>query len=257
MKTDFQQLTQTWEELGEKDPLWAVVTHSDKRGGRWNLAEFMGTGERDIAHYHQLIGRHMPMPGQFFHVLDFGCGVGRLTSAWGKRARQATGVDISASMLEVAKKNLAGRDNLHFVLNQNPDLSVFKDGEFDLVFSLICLQHMPWPVAAGYIAEFARVCQRGGIVAFQLPSRDKDPDRMAKFRKWIIEHLPFGAGRLYRRWRHGTSALFDMYYTPRQQVEATAAAAGLELIHREPDASAGATVESFFYIFRKPPAKAK
>ena len=116
---------------------------------------------------------------------------------------------------------------------------------------------MPWPFAAGYIAEFARVCQRGGIVAFQLPSRETHPDRMAKFRKWIVEHLPFGAGRLYRRWRHGTSALFDMYFTPSQQVEATAAAAGLELIHREPDASAGATVESFFYIFRKIPAQAK
>jgi ubiquinone/menaquinone biosynthesis C-methylase UbiE len=251
MKSDLQELSQTWEELGEKDPLWAVVTHPDKRDGRWNLAEFMETGERDIAHYHQLIARHVPASGLFSHVLDFGCGVGRLTSAWGKRAKQATGVDISAAMLEVAKKNLAGRDNLHFVLNQNPDLRVFKNGGFDLVFSLICLQHIPWPIAACYIAEFARVCQHGGVVAFQLPCREMNPDQMIKFRKWIIEHLPFGAGRLYRRWRRGTSAVFEMYYTPRQEVEATAAAAGLELIHREPDASAGATVESFFYIFKK------
>ena len=33
--------------------------------------------------------------------------------------------------------------------------------------------------------------------------------------------------------------------------EAAAAAAGLKLIHREPDTSAGATTEGFFYVFGK------
>jgi ubiquinone/menaquinone biosynthesis C-methylase UbiE len=252
LETKFQQLSQTWEELGEQDPLWAVASLPDKRGGRWNLVEFMETGERGIAHYHQLIAAHFPNTGAFAHVLDFGCGAGRLTCAWGRRARQATGVDISSSMLEIAKKNLADRDNLHFVLNQNPDLRVFKDETFDLVFSLICLQHMPWPIAAGYISEFARVCRRGGIVAFQLPSRAPRSNWAARFRKTLIDRLPFGWGRLYRQWRHGSSVVFDMYFTPDSTVEATAAAAGLKLIHREPDASAGAATGGFFYIFGKP-----
>jgi SAM-dependent methyltransferase len=248
---DLQQLAQTWEVLGEQDPLWAVASRPDKRGGRWNLAEFMETGERDIAHYHRLLAGHVPDAGMFSHVLDFGCGVGRLTCAWSRRARQATGVDISAAMLEVAKKNLAGRENIHFVLNQNQDLRIFRDEEFDLVFSLICLQHMPWPMAAGYIREFARVCRRGGIVAFQLPSTAPRYNWAARFRKFFIDRLRFGWGRLYRQRRHGSSVVFDMHYTACPMVEATAATAGLKLLQREPDASAGATVESFFYIFKK------
>ena len=35
----------------------------------------------------------------------------------------------------------------------------------------------------------------------------------------------------------------------------TASGAGLQLIHREPDKSAGEASEGFFYVFRKAPAK--
>ena len=251
MKSDLRRVMETWEVLGKEDPLWAVFSDPKKRGGRWDLQEFMETGEPAVAHYYGLITTHARVSGMFSHVLDFGCGVGRLTFAWAKRANRVTGVDISSGMLGVAKSNLAGRQHVNFVLNQSDDLRSFKEAEFDLVFSFVCLQHMPWPIAAGYIAEFSRICAPGGIVAFQLPSRTLQADSMAKFRKSLVESLPFGMDRLYRRWRHGSSVAFDVYYTPSSLVEATAAAAGLKLIHREPDASAGPTTEGFFYVFGK------
>ena len=249
---NLRELKQTWEELGRQDPLWAVVSHPDKRGGRWDLAEFMETGEKAIAYYHHLLATHAHCRGTFSHVLDFGCGVGRLTRAWGPKSRKVTGVDISATMLEMAKKNLAHHQNIEFVLNQREDLRLFAGETFDLVFSLICLQHMPWPLAARYLGEFARVCQPDGLVAFQLPSRAPRSHWKARLRKTIVDGLPFGAGRFYRRWRHGSAAAFDTYYTARHLVEERAAAAGLRLVHCEPDLSAGPGTEGFFYIFRKP-----
>jgi ubiquinone/menaquinone biosynthesis C-methylase UbiE len=211
----------------------------------------METGEGAVARYYELITNHVRRSGIFSHVLDFGCGVGRLTFAWGKRAKRVTGLDISAPILQIANSNLAGREHINFILNQTDDLRVFKEGEFDLVFSFVCLQHMPWSLAAGYIAEFSRICQPGGVVAFQLPSRKFQADRMARFRKSLIESLPFGMDRLYRRWRHGSSVGFEMHFTPSAVVEAAAAAAGLKLVHREPDTSAGASTEGFFYVFEK------
>ena len=160
MKSDLRRVTETWEVLGKEDPLWAIFSHPDKRGGRWDLREFMETGERDVARYYELIAKHAHAPGMFSHVLDFGCGVGRLTFPWGKRAKRVTGVDISAAMLQIANNNLAGREHVSFILNQRKDLRVFKEGEFDLVFSHVCLQHMPWPLAHGYIADFCRICRR-------------------------------------------------------------------------------------------------
>jgi ubiquinone/menaquinone biosynthesis C-methylase UbiE len=251
MKSDLRRVTETWEVLGKEDPLWAIFAHPDKRGGRWDLREFMETGEQDVARYCELITKHVDRSGIFSHVLDFGCGVGRLTFAWGKRAKQVTGVDISAPILQIANSNLAGREHIHFILNQSEDLRVFRESEFDLVFSFVCLQHMPWALAASYIAEFSRICQPGGVVAFQLPSRTFQADGMARFRKTLVESLPFGMDRLYRRWRHGSSVAFEMHFTPSAVVEAAAAASGLKLLHREPDTSAGTTTEGYFYVFEK------
>lgn len=38
------------------------------------------------------------------HALDFGCGVGRLTQALAAHFDEVTGVDISPSMIKLAKK---------------------------------------------------------------------------------------------------------------------------------------------------------
>ncbi|HLH57246.1 MAG TPA: methyltransferase domain-containing protein [Verrucomicrobiae bacterium] len=252
MKSDLRHLSETWEVLGKEDPLWAIYSHPDKRGGRWNMKEFMETGEQTVSQYYELIAKHIPTTGLFSHVLDFGCGVGRLTFAWAKRAKSVTGVDISSAMLKIANSNLAGKDHVKFVLNPSEDLRIFKEGEFDLVFSLVCLQHMPWSMAAKYITDFARICAPAGVVSFQLPTRKLQTDRMAEFRQSLVESLPLGMGKVYRRWRHGSSAAFDVYFTPRSTVESTASQAGLRLIHVEPDPCAGPTTEGFFYIFRKP-----
>jgi len=136
-------------------------------------------------------------------------------------------------------------------LNEATDLGCFEQGRFDLVFSHICLQHIPWRLTASYIGEFARVCRSGGWVAFQLPSRSFRKMSPAAIRKKIIDVLPFGLDRAYRNWRHGCPVVFEMHFVPPSTVIKTAKQAGLAELHREPDQSAGESVESFVYIFRK------
>lgn len=251
MRPSFERLKETWLELGRHDPLWAVVTRDDARGGRWDLPEFFQTGEQEVARYHHLLGQHAGGPRQFDHVLDFGCGVGRLSRAWSTRAKAVTGVDLSPSMIERGRLYLRDRNSVDLRVNEHPDLRSFPDETFDLVFSHICLQHMAWPIAAGYVREFARVCRPGGWVVFQLPSRRLNPISLDLIRKNIVDHLPFGLDRVYRRWRRGCAVIFEMHLTPPGQVTQTAQAAGLAQLHREPDPSAGETIEGFIYIFQK------
>jgi SAM-dependent methyltransferase len=248
----FEDLKQTWIQLGAEDPLWAVFSCDGKEGGKWKLDEFLATGEGDVARYHELIRQHAKAPEQLGDVLDFGCGVGRLVLAWSRRARSATGVDISAPMIEHAARILAQTPNAKAVLNESPDLAQFADASFDVVATHICLQHIPPQFVPGYLREFGRICRPGGAVAFQLPSRLLRADHGAHARRWIVEHLPFGLGKVYRRWKHGTVARFDVYTTPAEQVVAAATAGGLVLVHQEPDRSAGADIESFIYVFTKP-----
>lgn len=248
-----ERLRSTWSELGANDPLWAVATVDAKRRGKWATKDFFETGERDVARYHDLLMRVAGCPPEFDHILDFGCGVGRLSLPWGRRATRVTGVDISPGMIATGQQFGKSVSNVELRLNEEPDLLCFEDDRFDLVFSHICLQHIPWDLTAGYLREFARVCRRGGWVVFQLPSRSlRKLSWIAAFRKGIVDRLPFGLGRAYRNWKYGCPVLFEMYFVLSEEVVESARQAGLTEVHREPDQSAGKSVESFIYIFRRP-----
>jgi len=248
---DFQKLQSAWESLGRDDPLWAVVSHDDKAAGKWDAAEFLRTGETDVSRFHELLRARAGAPPKFREVLDFGCGVGRLSLAWSRRADRVVGVDISQPMLERGRDLARGNPNVELLLNSRPDLELFADNRFDLVTSHVCLQHMPWTLAAEYVREFARVCAPAGVIAFQLPSRWLAGGWLPRFRRRLVDSLPFGGAKWYRRWRHGREQVFEMHFTPQTEVLQVAAAAGLQLLHLEPDASAGPGTEGFIYIFRK------
>ena len=250
--TQIRRLEQTWTELGRDDPLWAVVSHDDKRGGRWVVDDFMRTGEIQVTRLHDLLVHQAGAPDRFAHVLDFGCGVGRLSAAWGRRAARVTGVDISVPMIERGRVLLGSASNVDLRVNKCEDLSQFEDGRYDLVFSFLCLQHVPWNLAAGYLREFARICAEGKWVAFQIATRRLKRGWAARLRRWIVDTLPFGLDRKYRSWRHGTAVAFDVYVVPAETVERAVADAGLDLIHREPSNATGDDIEGFFYIFHKP-----
>ena len=96
------------------------------------------------------------------NILDFGCGVGRLTRAWAPYAGSITGIDIAEEMVRLGKELNQDVSNVVLVLNQHADLRGIADSSIELVFSHICLQHMPFNLAAEYIGEFARVVRPGG-----------------------------------------------------------------------------------------------
>jgi hypothetical protein len=45
---ELERLQQSWNAFGEQDPLWAILTIPDRRGGRWDLDEFLATGRADV-----------------------------------------------------------------------------------------------------------------------------------------------------------------------------------------------------------------
>lgn len=160
-----------WERLAEVDAMWAVLTAPGRKGGRWDVEEFFGTGEAEIAHVLSTAER-LGQPARRERALDFGCGVGRLTRALGKRFEKAVGVDISAGMIEQARRLNADVPSCEFLVNAVSDLGQLETGSFDLVYSSIVLQHLP---SRGeierYVAEFLRVVRPDGLVSFGIPRR--------------------------------------------------------------------------------------
>src|SRR6185312_6233540 len=83
--TDLEKLKNTWDGLAERDALSAILTDDNRTGGRWNLAEFMATGDAEIETVLNHLVKIGHAPDTRGVALDFGCGVGRLTQALARR----------------------------------------------------------------------------------------------------------------------------------------------------------------------------
>lgn len=158
-----------WDKLARKDPYWAVLTDPDKTDNRWQIAEFFETGRQTVDIDMAKISQTVPTM-RTDRVLNFGCGVGRLTQGLAAHFDRVDGVDIAAPMIERAQTHNQHPDRVNYHLNPTSDLRLFPDDHFDLIYSVISLQHIPSPLISGYLREFARICRPGGLIFFQLPA---------------------------------------------------------------------------------------
>ena len=159
----------TYEEYGKTDPLYAVLSREGTENKSWDVDEFMATGRQEIADAMKHLAK-LDVHVNRNRALDFGCGVGRLTQALCEEFEEAVGVDISYSMIEIAKSYNVFGDRCEYRVNTTDDLAKFDDACFDFVYSNISLQHSPPEASSNYIAEFFRVLRSGGVGVFQIPS---------------------------------------------------------------------------------------
>lgn len=167
--TEFDQLRATWTQLGDVDPLWAILSDPAKEGGKWDVAQFFRSGEIDLGRVLDQLAA-LGIDVTLGTALDFGCGVGRVTQAMSQRFEQTHGVDVAESMIEQANRFNRAPERCTYHHNPRPDLGLFSDSTFDFVYSMIVLQHMAPELAKGYVREFLRVVKPGGVVVFQLPA---------------------------------------------------------------------------------------
>lgn len=210
-----------YEEWGEKDPLYAVLTRKRRRGNRWDPEEFFRTGREEIA---EVLARAAALPAEpgRERALDFGCGVGRLTQALAEHFREVVGVDISHTMVEKAREYDRHPERVRYLVNTGDDLGVLEDGAFDLVYSSITLQHIPPEYQARYIAEFMRVLRPGGLAIFQ--TRDGPRIRPGTPRAWL-----YALRRQYlrRAWKRLRGRIpYEMHSIARSRVEEAVAEGG-------------------------------
>lgn len=167
---DLHELERNWEAFGRQDPMWAIVTDDRFKGGKWDSDAFHLSGERDIEILRNATIHH-GLSFEGASALGFGCGVGRLTQALRGYYTHATGLDIAPSMIDQATRSNRHGDACQYFVNESNDLSRFSDNSFDLVCSIIVLQHMRPELSSKYISEFVRILRPGGTLVFQIPSQ--------------------------------------------------------------------------------------
>jgi SAM-dependent methyltransferase len=239
-----ETLRDAWDEAGRDDPLWSVLSHTGKRGNRWDLEEFLQTGVAEIDGIMAYIaGLGLQRPKR--RALDFGCGPGRLSQALARHVGQVDGVDISPSMIELANRLNQFPDRCRYHLNVDDDLKIFEDQSFDFVYSNITLQHMEPVYARRYLQEFARVLSPDGVLIFQIPARQ------VGLRPRLRAVIPRPLLRAYRRLRHGEHPATQMHGMLKRDVLAFCEGLGLSVVDVQADPEVGRGWESFRYCCRR------
>jgi SAM-dependent methyltransferase len=120
-------------------------------------------------------------------VVDFGCGSGENSLLLARRGAYVVGVDISESLIELARRRLdvnglAGR--AQFVVGSAHDLPL-REGAADVVLGIAILHHLDLDAAS---REVHRILKPGGRAIFKEPVRDSRLVRAV--RRCIPYHAP-------------------------------------------------------------------
>jgi len=110
----FKNVEALYEELGESQALWAVMTYPEYRDDK-NIERFFESGVTEIKLQLQRL-RQLKIQVEPGVCLDFGCGVGRLTNALAPHFEKVIGVDVSSSMIKKAEE-IKKYENVAFQLN--------------------------------------------------------------------------------------------------------------------------------------------
>lgn len=95
-------------------------------------------------------------------ILDVGTGPGQLALMFAEMGHHVTAVDLSANMLEKARKNALKRSlDINFIQGDAEDLQL-PDMQFDVVSSKFLLWTLPNPQRA--LSEWKRVLKKDGMI---------------------------------------------------------------------------------------------
>jgi len=222
-----------WEKLAMHDPMWAILSVPGKEQNKWNKEEFYRTGKVDIQRLmDKLHDKNIQIERGI--ALDFGCGMGRLTQGLAVYFDKAVGIDISPTMIELAKKS-TDDERISFELGQLESLDASNES-VDFLYSYIVFQHLGKASILIFIKEFIRVLKVGGLAVFQVPSKCLvSGDEVFKSEVTTLS----GA------------VTIDMNLVPRFEVEDLIARSGAEVLDVENDNASGEKFDSFTYFVRK------
>ncbi|MGI4861903.1 MAG: class I SAM-dependent methyltransferase [Janthinobacterium lividum] len=172
-RTLFSAVKETWTHLGDVDPYWAVLSMDEFHGADdgETIERFYRSGAGDVQFIERTLERNGVMLPAQATVVEYGSGLGRVTSHLAQRFATVIGVDISPTMVRAATARMAEKRlaNVSFRL-----LEAFDDIDSlpacDLFFSLIVLQHSPPPLISKAVRSAIRALKPEGVAIFQVPT---------------------------------------------------------------------------------------
>lgn len=178
-----------WDRRARENPWYFINNTLDY--AQPDVEGFWGSGETDVDMLLERLGGSLRPTD---HVVEIGCGVGRMSRAIARRVERVTALDVAPHMLELARTHNAELDNVEWLLGDGTTLAPVPDASADVCISYVVLQHIPdRAVILGYVREMGRVLRAGGWAVFQVsnsPDIHRQPlqgprRRWASMRGWM------------------------------------------------------------------------
>jgi demethylmenaquinone methyltransferase/2-methoxy-6-polyprenyl-1,4-benzoquinol methylase len=150
-----------------KDPYRKFAAHYDR---------FVGPFTNALRH----IGMKMHPPRPATKVLEVGCGTGTNLMLYHQAGCSVYGIDLSPSMLEVARTKLGEGTDLQL---GNASNMPYQDNFFDLVIAMFILHEMPREMRPQVMKEMIRVTKQEGRILII----DFHPNPIRLPRDWIYK----------------------------------------------------------------------
>jgi ubiquinone/menaquinone biosynthesis C-methylase UbiE len=100
-------------------------------------------------------------------VLDIGCGIGRIELAVAPRVAAITAIDVSAHMIDEARRRCRDLANVNFQQCDGRTLTGFDDRSFDLILTIDSLPYMfaaDPEIPARHLRDCARLLRSDGML---------------------------------------------------------------------------------------------
>jgi ubiquinone/menaquinone biosynthesis C-methylase UbiE len=132
----------------------------------------------------KLVGIRMFRPSKGMNILDVGCGTGSQLELYQRYKCNLFGIDLSPSMLNVARKRLG--DSAQLELGNATEMP-YEDDKFNLVISMLSIHEMSPDTRSSVINEIKRVLKSNG----RLLLIDFHPGPYEPLQGWISKTIIF------------------------------------------------------------------
>ncbi len=169
----FERIHQEWENLGQNEPFWSVVTQPQYLQADFEAHrdQFYGSGNYICQVFLASLRRSGINPADLETCLDVGCGVGRVTAYLADAFVSVIACDISANHLQLAKQYFESREINNVTLQHWQKVDQINQLPMvDVIFSVITLQHNPPPVMAWMLKKLLTKLRSGGVAFIQIPT---------------------------------------------------------------------------------------
>lgn len=116
---------------------------------------------RDLNKFNSELGKFALLLSRGAHILDVGCGAGIPTGRnLVQKGFTVTGIDLSDTMLELARKNVPEAKFIKMDMNEIK----FNNNTFDGIVSVYALFHVPKQNHSAIFKKFYEILKTGGII---------------------------------------------------------------------------------------------